>query len=226
MSAVPAMRVSIVDDHVLFAETVALSLEHYGYAVRRIDLADSRATLASVLSATLRSSPRLVLLDLCLGRVGDGTRLVAPLAASGALVVVLTGSPSRPEWGECLQRGASAVLLKSSSLAIVIGTIRRARDGQALMSLEERQALIAAAGQRRSENRDIVGRLESLTRREMGVLGALMRGLQVRDIARAGVVSEATVRTQVKTILSKLELTSQLAAVGAAHKVGWRCPQD
>ena len=226
MSTAPQMRITIVDDHVLFAESVALMLEHHGYAVRRIDLADPRATLASVLSATLRTVPRLVLLDLCLGRVGDGTRLVAPLAATGVLVVVLTGSLSRPEWGECLQRGARAVLAKSASLPMLVSAVRRAHDGVALMTPEERVALIDAASQHRSENRDIASRLEHLTRREMEILGALMRGMQVGDIARAGVVSEATVRTQVKTILAKLELTSQLAAVGAAHKVGWRCPRD
>ncbi len=104
MSLPAAMRITIVDDHVLFAEAVALTLEHHGYAVRRVDLTDPGATLASVLSATLRTVPRLVLLDLCLGRVGDGTRLVAPLAASGAVVVVLTGSLSRPEWGSvCIE---------------------------------------------------------------------------------------------------------------------------
>ncbi len=225
MNAAPRMRIAIVDDHALFAESVALTLEHQGYAVRRIDLTDPRTTLATVLSATLRTVPRLVLLDLCLGRVGDGTRLVAPLAASGALVVVLTASLSRPEWGECLHRGALAVLLKSSSLTALSSTVRRARDGLALMSVEERTALMEVASRHRTENRDIASRLEHLTRREMEILGALMRGMQVRDIARAGVVSEATVRTQVKTILAKLELTSQLAAVGAAHKVGWHCPR-
>ncbi|MBM7518257.1 response regulator transcription factor [Nocardioides nitrophenolicus] len=218
------MRITIVDDHVLFAEAVALTLEHHGYAVRRVDLTDPGATLASVLSATLRTVPRLVLLDLCLGRVGDGTRLVAPLAASGAVVVVLTGSLSRPEWGECLHRGARAVLLKSSSLNQIIGTMRRARDGLALMPAGDRAELIAVAARHRSDTHDISSRLERLTRREAEVLGALMRGMQVRDIARVGVVSEATVRTQVKTILAKLDLTSQLAAVGAAHKVGWRSP--
>jgi two-component system, NarL family, nitrate/nitrite response regulator NarL len=48
-----------------------------------------------------------------------------------------------------------------------------------------------------------------------------MDGSQVRDIARTSVVSEATVRTQVKSILAKLETNSQIAAVGAAHRVGW-----
>ena len=51
-----------------------------------------------------------------------------------------------------------------------------------------------------------------------------MSGRVVRDIAHLGVVSEATVRTQVKSILAKLEVSSQLAAVGLASKVGWRSP--
>jgi DNA-binding NarL/FixJ family response regulator len=67
-------------------------------------------------------------------------------------------------------------------------------------------------------------RLELLTPRERQVLGALIEGHNVRDIARSSVVSEATVRTQVKSILGKLEVSSQLAAVGLAHHVGWRHP--
>ena len=43
----------------------------------------------------------------------------------------------------------------------------------------------------------------------------------VRAIAQDSVVSEATVRTQVKSILGKLEVSSQLAAVGLAHRMGW-----
>ena len=52
-----------------------------------------------------------------------------------------------------------------------------------------------------------------------------MKGQTVREIATECVVAEATVRTQVKSILAKLEVTSQLAAVGLAHRVGWQPPQ-
>ena len=51
-----------------------------------------------------------------------------------------------------------------------------------------------------------------------------MDGSTVREIATTSVVSEATVRTQVKSILGKLEVSSQLAAVGLAHHVGWHHP--
>ena len=51
-----------------------------------------------------------------------------------------------------------------------------------------------------------------------------MKGRAVRQIAERGVVSEATVRTQVKSILAKLEVSSQLAAVGMANEMGWQAP--
>jgi DNA-binding NarL/FixJ family response regulator len=48
----------------------------------------------------------------------------------------------------------------------------------------------------------------------------------VREVARHSNTAEATVRTQVKSILGKLEVSSQLAAVGLAYQVGWRAPLD
>ena len=220
------MRITIIDDHALFAESVALTLEAEGYHVRRIDLTDPHTSLATILASALRSAPRMVLLDLSLGRVGDGVRLIAPLTASGASVIVITGSGDQSRWGECLRQGAKAVLLKTCPLSQVISTVKRVRDGLPLMTSEERATLIAMALHDRDEIRDIRSRLDRLTRREMEVLGALMTGAQVREIARSSVVSEATVRTQVKSILAKLDMNSQIAAVGAAYKVGWRPPED
>jgi DNA-binding NarL/FixJ family response regulator len=217
-------RITIIDDHALFAESLALTLETEGYAVRRIDLTAGHTSLASVLAAVVRTSPRVVLLDLDLGRIGDGTRLIDPLASSGAAVIVVTGSSDRVRWGECLRRGAKTVMTKTSPLEDVVTSVRRARDGLTLMPPEERALLIEMTIAENAQLRDIRSRLERLTRREMEILGELMRGHQVREIAQTCVVSEATVRTQVKSILAKLETNSQIAAVGAAYQVGWRPP--
>nr|WP_277602133.1 LuxR C-terminal-related transcriptional regulator [Nocardioides sp. KC13] len=65
-------------------------------------------------------------------------------------------------------------------------------------------------------------RLAQLSRRESQVLEHLMDGLTVGEIAKLRVVSEATVRTQVKSILAKLGVSSQIAAVSLAHKAEWR----
>lgn len=221
-----SVRVTIIDDHALFAESLALTLEAEGYPVRRIDLTARDVSLATVLAALRRNAPRVVLLDLDLGRIGDGIRLVDPLAALGAAVIVVTGSSDRVRWGECLRRGAKTVLMKTSPLDLVVSTVRRAGEGLQLMASDDRQTLIELAVRDLAETQDIRTRFDRLTRREMEVLGALMRGEQVREIARTSVVSEATVRTQVKSILAKLETNSQIAAVGAAYKVGWRPPGD
>ena len=58
------------------------------------------------------------------------------------------------------------------------------------------------------------------------MLGELMNGRQVTEISRSRFVSESTVRTQVKSILAKLQVSSQLTAVGLAHQVGWRPPGE
>lgn len=221
-----SVRVTIIDDHALFAESLALTLEAEGYPVRRIDLTAKDVSLTNVLAALRRNVPRVVLLDLDLGHIGDGIRLIDPLAALGAAVIVVTGSSDRVRWGECLRRGAKTVVMKTSPLDLVVSTVRRAGEGLQLMPAEERRELVELAIRDLAETRDLRQRFDRLTRREMEVLGALMRGEQVREIARASVVSEATVRTQVKSILAKLETNSQIAAVGAAYKVGWRSPED
>ncbi len=53
------------------------------------------------------------------------------------------------------------------------------------------------------------------------MLRALCQGRTVDEIAAAGTVSVATVRTQVKAILRKLGVSSQLAATALAHESGW-----
>ena len=75
-----AHRVLIIEDHVLFAESLELTLSLEGYDVRRLPLPAEAGSLAGLRSAALRANPRTVLLDLDLGRFGDGMGLIAPLA--------------------------------------------------------------------------------------------------------------------------------------------------
>ena len=103
--------------------------------------------------------------------------------------------------------------------------MRRIENGLPVCQPERREALIAAWHRQRAAQARAHDRLATLTRREQEILAHLTTGRQVREIARHHVVSEATVRTQVKSILSKLEVGSQVAAVGLAHRFGWRAPQ-
>jgi len=223
-SARAQLRILIVEDHVLFAESLELVLSVEGYDVRRIPVPDHANAPGTLLSSLVRLRPRIVLLDLDLGRFGDGVRLIEPLAKSGVNVVVVTGSNDRARWGEAIRYGARTVLSKGQPLSSVLSTARRINEGKPVMTYEERESLLRAWHQQRSEFADAMSRLSLLTARESQVLGRLMQGCTVHDIATRSVVSEATVRTQVKSILAKLKVSSQLAAVGIAHEVGWRPP--
>jgi two-component system nitrate/nitrite response regulator NarL len=212
--------VAIVEDHALFAEALDVTLTLEGHRVQRVPVRD-HATSGQTLNALLRMQPDIALLDLDLGPAGDGARLVHPLTRSGISVVVITGSIDRARWGECLCDGARAVASKSAPLEEILTTIRLVADRRQVHSPEERHQLISHFYAEQETVRTLRKRLDLLTSREGEVLAHLMDGRPVRDIAHVSFVSEATVRTQVKSILAKLEMTSQLAAVGAAHKVGW-----
>ncbi|MDF1603568.1 response regulator transcription factor [Nocardioides sp. YIM 152315] len=218
------LKVLIVEDHTLFAESLELALNLEGYDVQRIPIPEEGGAQA-VLSAVVRLRPRIVLLDLDLGGVGDGVRLITPMVKAGANVVVVTASNDRARWGESLRHGARRVLSKSQPLNEILSTVRRINQGFPVIDRAEREALISHWHEQGLERVALQRRLALLTPREEAVLGELMQGRTVRDIAASSFVSEATVRTQVKAILSKLEVSSQLAAVGLANTAGWQPPQ-
>jgi two-component system, NarL family, nitrate/nitrite response regulator NarL len=218
-------RVVIIEDHALFAESLELALSMEGYDVRRIPLPPGGSP-AQLVAATTRLNPRVVLVDLDLGHLGDGARIIHPIARTGANVVVVTASTDEARWGECIRYGARKTLAKTRPLNEILSTVRRLHQGRPVLDAEERERLLQKWEQHRRDQQGFRDRLASLTVREQEVLGQLMLGRPVRDIARASVVSEATVRTQVKSILAKLEVSSQLAAVGMAHHAGWQPPSE
>ena len=217
-------RVVVVEDHRLFAEAIDLALTVEGYDVRRVEVPDDPGSPGALVAAIVKQQAQVVLLDLDLGGFGDGVRLIEQIASSGANVIVVTGSTDRARWGDAIRSGARKVLSKSQPMRDILATVRRIVAGLPVMDREEREELVSEWNRFRFEAQGLHERLELLTIRESEVLGHLMKGRAVREIAGLSVVSEATVRTQVKSILAKLEVSSQLAAVGMAHEIGWRAP--
>lgn len=216
-------RVCVIEDHTLFAESLQIALELKGHEVRRVPLPADLHSATTLLPAVMRHQPHVLLLDLDLGNA-DGSRLIEPVARAGTAVVVLTGSSDRARWGHCLRLGARKVMVKTSPLNEILATIRLIGEGRPVMTVEDREELVRHWQEERAAVSELHDRLNRLTAREAEVLGQLMDGHQVRQIAETSVVSEATVRTQVKSILSKLEVTSQIGAVGLAHHAGWTAP--
>ncbi|GAA1998774.1 LuxR family transcriptional regulator [Nocardioides sp. Leaf307] len=222
-SVVPrsGFRVLIIENHVLFAESLELALGVEGYDARRVRLDDVAGAPGQLSSTLARLRPRMVLIGLDPGPLGQAARVVRTIAATGTPVVVVTSSPDRATWGECVRLGARQVVSKTRPLNDLLAVVRRLHHGLPVLQVSEREELLRLWQEQRHDHEDLRRRLELLTTREQEVLQGLMRGSLVRDIARESVVSEATVRTQVKSILAKLGVSSQLSAVGIAHRVGW-----
>ena len=214
-------RVTVVDDHSLFAETLVIALRAEGFQAQCVVPRDD-VTGAQLARTIEQTHPNLVLLDLDLGVGRDGTSLVPSLVGSGITVAVVTGSSSAARQGEALASGAATVIHKSVPFATIIDIVTRLRAGRAVMNRERRAELLQTHRETMAAQRAVRERFDQITRREAEVLGLLMGGHQVSEIARTRFVSESTVRTQVKSILAKLQVSSQLTAVGLAHQVGWK----
>jgi DNA-binding NarL/FixJ family response regulator len=113
------------------------------------------------------------------------------------------------------------VVSKGESLDRLALAIEDAVRGSAVMRPAEREALVEAAQAARRDDEEKLAPFAKLSAKERQVLGHLMDGRSAEDIARVEYVSLATVRSQIRAILHKLDVNSQLAAVSLAQKVGW-----
>jgi DNA-binding NarL/FixJ family response regulator len=210
-------RLLLVDDHQLLVETLQMSLRHAGFNVS----VPSGASFDQVLAAAAEVRPTLVVLDLDLQGSGYGYDLIGPLRKLGAQVLVLTGSTDRLELAKCLEAGALGLASKTHGFGNVLDQIRRAAAGETVTPVTERAQLLAdlSASRRAMEQRQAP--FEALSARERDVLRQIVDGQQAAAIATASFVSLATVRTQIRSILLKLDVTSQVAAVALARQGGW-----
>lgn len=212
-SATSGVRVLIVDDHDVFTECLSITLRMEGLE----PVVPPSLDEAVVIELAREASPDVVLLDLDLGGGRTAIPLVAPLAALGARVMVLTGSPDEGLQGAALTEGAYGVFVKHGSLEDLCRTIASLTEGQAVLRPAARDQLIAQAAQRA----DAVAKVERLSHREREVLDALVDGQPAEAIAQQQFVALGTVRSHIRAILRKLEVSSQLAAVAVVRRAGY-----
>ena len=216
--------VLIVEDHELLAQTLGIALAAEGLETVVADVGLGVDGSALIAHATAVGAA-VVLLDLDLGAGRTGEALLPGLRSTGAAVVVVTGCGDPIRLGTCIELGAAAVLSKSRPLDEMLAAVLAAREGRPAMSEARRQELLARMRRERGRQGERFAPFERLTPREAEVLAQLIEGEPAEAIARHFVVSEATVRTQIRGVLTKLGVNSQLAAVAEAHRVGWTRPQ-
>lgn len=210
-------RIAIVEDHRLLAETVGLALQVEGHDVVVAELKDEESLLESVAA----DPATLVLLDLDLGPLGDGTQLIPGFLAAGAAVLVVTGVRDRTRLAAALEAGAMGFVAKDAPFDALLDTIMKAAAGAPVIDPNDRHQLLLDLRTHRRDTSKRNAPFDALTQRERQVLAALGEGKSVETIATEWVVSTATVRTQVRGILTKLDVNSQLAAVAKAREAGW-----
>ena len=210
--------VLLVEDHssVSFTMSIALRAEGMDVAIAPLD------SVESVLAHAEDLHPDVVLLDLDLGgAIGDGRNLVASLVGVGARVIVLTGAMDFHRIAECLELGATDFVIKSEPFPIVLAAVTEAAAGGTRLRPAQRDRLLADLERHRRDQALRLGALQQLTGREREVLAALMKGHQAEEIAAQSGVSEATIRSQIRGVLTKLGVGSQLAAVAVARQADW-----
>jgi DNA-binding NarL/FixJ family response regulator len=210
--------VLIVEDHGLLADSLLYALRAEGLDADKI----SPVTADGILAAARRLSPTVVLLDLDLGgEIGSSVGLIPPLHELGAQVVMVTGITDRTRLAECLEAGATGLIDKATSFDQLVDSVREVADLGTIVPAAQRDMLLTELREQRKADQRRHEPFERLTPREREVLAALMDGKSASVIAQESFVSLATVRSQIRTILMKLDVNSQLTAVAMAKRNGW-----
>ena len=208
--------VLIVEDHALLAQTLVIAMGAQGCRARVAELTSPQMLLQEV--RALR--PGVVLLDLDLGDFGDGLSLVQPLTELGARVLIVSGTTDRLRLAETVEQGAVGFLSKLAPFDLLSTVLDVVAQRQVLSTARRYELMAELLSSRAARGRDLAP-FTTLTPRERSVLQALAHGQRVETIAGLAVVSEATVRSQIRAVLAKLCVNSQLEAVALAWTVGW-----
>lgn len=203
------VRIVLVDDHpVVRAGLRALigSTDDLVVVGEAHDLASARAAVA-------QQTPDVVLMDLNLGDTLDGIGVTKallqeadPMAVSLLRVLVLTTYDTEADILAALDAGATGYLLKDAPPEELFSAIRSAARGNTALSGSVAATLIRRAGSPEP----------TVTEREVEVLQLLARGMGNRDMARSLLVSEATVKSHLAHIYTKLGVETRAGAVAVA----------
>jgi DNA-binding NarL/FixJ family response regulator len=203
------IRVLIADDH----PVVRQGLRTFLGVQEDIDVVGEAADGAEAVSRAESLTPDVILLDLNMPDV-DGLTALRELRERGvtARVLVLTSVGERAKVLPVVRAGASGYLYKDVDPHALVQAIRAVHGGHVLLAPEAADAVLGA---------DQGGKdTAMLTEREREVLAQVARGRSNREIARALVVSEKTVKTHVSNILMKLGLQDRTQAALYAVRHG------
>jgi DNA-binding NarL/FixJ family response regulator len=202
-------RVLIVDDHPLTRGALAGLLAQHGF-----DVVGEAGSGEEAIARAGELQPDLVLLDLSMPEMSGLEALPRVRhAAPHAEVVVLTASEDEDSLLGAIRGGAAGYLLKSEPPERIVAFLRGIAQGEAALSGAVARRLLdqVREGPAQKTVPDSVARV--LSARELEVLLLLDRHLGTDEIAQRLFISEHTVRSHVKSLLSKLGVSSRREAL-------------
>ena len=211
------INVLLVEDHRLMFEGLSSLLAEYP----DINVLGVATTVADAVAKATLLKPDLVLMDFRLPD-GDGAQAGERIRAKlpDTAILFLSADPSESAMMRAVEAGASGYVSKAASAEELVGSIRKAAEGEFLLEaatmarlLEQRRQSQQKAG----EQQRLIG---VLTQRERDVLRLMAGGLDNYEIADELGIGYGTVRGHIHGVLEKLAAHSRLQAVAEARKAG------
>jgi DNA-binding NarL/FixJ family response regulator len=214
------IRVMIVDDHPVVRNGLIGMFE--GEA--GFEVAGDAGDGAEAVRRAHALAPDVILMDLRMPGM-DGVAAITALAAAGsaARVLVLTTYDTDSDVLSAIEAGATGYLLKDAPPAELFRAVRSAAAGEAVLSPAVATRVV---GQMRGAGGSVsIPPQAPISARELEVLELVARGASNRDAAARLFISEATVKTHLMHIYSKLGVNDRAAAVAAAFDRGLLIPR-
>ncbi|HEX2313460.1 MAG TPA: response regulator transcription factor [Thermomonospora sp.] len=214
------IRVMLVDDQELVRAGFRMVLD----AQPDIEVVAEAGDGAQVQDVLRSVTADVVLMDVRMPRMNgiEATRRVQGLGERRPKVIILTTFDLDEYAFAAIKAGAAGFLLKDAGPAQLIEAIRAVHSGDAVVAPSTTRRLLDrfAVHLPDKEQQAAHGALETLTVREREVLHLVARGLSNAEIAGRLYVSEATVKTHMGRILTKLGLRDRVQAVVFAYETG------
>ena len=211
-------RVLLVDDHSLFREGLASIIN----SQPDMEVVGEAGDGLEALVKARELKPELVLLDIEMPGM-DGLASASKIMEEipGVIIVMLTVRAEDEKLFDAIKRGAQGYLLKDIRSREMLQMLRAALQGEAALP-PALAAKMLEEFRRISRVVPIEGEFEppTLTRREQDVLSLAAQGASDKEIAEALTISLNTVKTHIRNILAKLQVSSRQEAAWVAQQKG------
>jgi two-component system nitrate/nitrite response regulator NarL len=203
--------VYVAEDHPVFREAVARAINGRSDFELVGEAADGRKTLEDIRAL----APIVALLDMRLP-ILDGLEVVRAIQSESlsTRAVMLSADSSRALVYDALKLGAAGFLTKAATLTAICDAVAAVARGETVLAPEVQSGLVSELREREQPQRSL------LSPREKQVLKLIAEGLTGPEIGARLYISSSTVKTHVKNLLEKLEVTDRAAAVAEAMRRG------